>query len=443
MKKFIFKIVAFAALFFVAAAPFHSAIVLSANGEDEADEAHVAIMHMQMMILPGTAEYLNETIAKASADGAKLIVVHLDTPGGVLSTSQEMIQNIFKSPIPIAIYVSPTGGTATSAGVFITMAGHIAAMAPGTSIGAAHPVTGEGKDIEGDMRAKAENMTIAMVKSISEQRGRNVAWAEKAVKESNSITETEALKTNVVDVVAKDVDDLLKQVAGKQVSLESGKVTLQDFSSLPKRAYEMSVKDQFINVLSNPNIAALLWLGATTGLSLELYNPGAILPGVVGIICLVLALAVSQVIPMNHGAILLLVVGAGLIGAEFYVPSGLLGIGGILAMVLGALYLIDASAAPGLGVDPTLILPIASLIGLAMLYVVFAIIKVKKRPVTTGMQGLVGQKGKAIDSFTSKGKVFVNGEVWNATSAAGIIDKDSSIEVVAVKDGLMLEVRPG
>ena len=316
---------------------------------------YVAVLSMDMMILPGTQSYLEESIARAGREGAKIIVVNLDTPGGVLLTSQEMVQAILNSPIPIVIYVSPSGSTATSAGVFITMAAHIAAMAPGTSIGAAHPVTGEGKDIEGDMRKKAENMTIAMVKAISEQRGRNIKWAEQSVKESSSATAEEALKENVIDLLANDITSLLESIAGKKIKLGSQELELEDYSNLPRIEYEIATRDKVINVLANPNVAALLWMGATTGLSLEIYNPGAILPGVVGLICLVLALQVSQVIPISQSGILLLVLGAALIIADFFVGSAVLAVGGIIALAFGAVYLIDVSQAPGLEVSTELI----------------------------------------------------------------------------------------
>ncbi|MFM1848093.1 MAG: hypothetical protein RL417_1567 [Pseudomonadota bacterium] len=402
----------------------------------------VAVIDMEMMILPGTASYLDEAIERAAAENAKVLIVRLNTPGGILDTSQEMIQEIFAAPIPVIIYVSPSGGTATSAGVFITMAGHIAAMAPGTSIGAAHPVAGDGKDIEGDMRAKAENMTVALVTSVAEQRGRNAAWAEKAVRESVSVGESEALKLGVVDIVAKDIPELLKKAAGRAVKMADQRtVQLEDYANLPVVVYEMSMRDKVLNTFAHPNVAALLWLGATTGLSIELYSPGAVIPGVVGVICLILALAVSQVIPLNVGAVLLMVVGAALIGVEMFFPSFVLGIGGIIAIALGALYLIDGGAAPGLTVDPLVVLPPALIFGVFMLLVAGFAVKNLRRRATTGTSGLVGQRGAALENFTAEGKVFVNGEIWRATAAQGLIEKDSVVEVVRVVDNLTIEVK--
>lgn len=404
----------------------------------------VAIIDLDMMILPGTKSYLEGAITEAAADGAKVLVVNLDTPGGILGTTQEMIQAIFKSPIPVIIYISPSGSTATSAGVFITVAGHIAAMAPGTSIGAAHPVAGNGQDIEGDMRAKVENMATAMIVSISEQRGRNVEWVEKAVRSSVSITEKEALKEKVVDVVAGDLTDLLKQIAGKEVTVQNDKITLGDYSNLPRKHYDMKFRDKAVNVLANPDIAALLWLGATTGLSLELYNPGAIVPGVVGIICLILALAVSQIIPISTSGVLLIVAGALLIGADLYVNSIVLGIGGVVAMALGALSLVDVTKAPGMAVSIELILPVAIVVGGFMLYTIKVVYTALRGPEKTGGGGMVGKRGYAVDNIAEKGKVDLNGEYWNAvpcSTEAGIIEKGAEVEVVRQRSGLILEVR--
>lgn len=439
-------------LVFLLALPVHAAsddaasedaMAEGSRTEDTTTKApFIAVLEMDMMILPGTQEYLEYGIERASEEGAKLLVVKIDTPGGMLNTSQEMIKAVFQSPIPIVMYVSPTGGTATSAGVFITMAAHVAAMAPGTSIGAASPVMGDGKDIEGDMRAKAQNMASAMVKSIAEQRGRNAQWAEKAVTEASSLTETEALKEEVIDVIADDIDHLLVQLDGTVVDVQGrGEVALEDYSALPRTVYEISVKDRAVNFLANPNVAALLWLAATTGISIELYNPGAIVPGVVGVICLVLALAVSQIIPINYAGIALMVLGGLLIGAELYVTSGILGIAGVIALALGALYLVDTSAAPGLMVDVGMVLPVALAFGAFMLLVVFVAARVLRKRSVSGYDGLVGVKGKAVESFEGgEGRVFIHGETWKAVSQE-VIEKGDEIEVVGKEEGLCVRVK--
>jgi len=338
------------------------------------------------------------------------------------------------------MYVSPTGGTATSAGVFVTMAAHVAAMAPGTTIGAAHPVSGDGKNIDGDMRSKVENMTVAMVKSISEQRGRNVQWAEKSVKESASITESEALKLGVVEFIAKNDEELLKAIKGRKVKVGEETVTLSDLSLLPRVNYEMSFRQKMINTLSDPNVVQMLWLAATTGLSIELYNPGAILPGVVGVICLILALAAYQIIPTNLGGIILMAVGSLLIGAELFVPSGILAIGGLISIVLGSIYLIDVTRVPGVNVSIPFVMSTAILVGLVLIGVVVAVIRSQRRQVTTGQEGMIGLHGTAAENVSTSGRVFVNGEYWQAACKQGIIEKGAAIKVVSITPEMILEV---
>ncbi len=401
----------------------------------------VMIVDMDMLILPGTQALLESSIARAVSEGASAIVVKIDTPGGMLQTSQEMVQAILRSPVPVIVYVGPTGATATSAGVFITLAGHIAAMAPSTTIGAATPVMGDGQDIAKDMKAKAENITSAMVRSIAEERGRNIQWAEKAVTEAASLTETEALKEGVIDFVAQDVEELLRKVKGKVVTLNNEQKTLGDLSGLPRIYLEISARDLVVNVLSNPTVLALLWLAATTGISIELYNPGLIFPGVIGVISLLIALAMSQVIPINSAAVILLAVGAILIGAELFTGTLILGVLGVVAMVLGAVYLVNVVEAPGLTVALEFIIPMATLMGLFMLLVASVGYRVMRKRSVTGSDGLVGLCGKAVETITSSGKVFVNGELWNAFVSDGAIEKDAEIQVVAMRPGLTLEVK--
>lgn len=407
-----------------------------------APSGEVVIVPMQMEILPGTATYLKKSIKEASARNSPLVVVLIDTPGGMLQSSQEMVKAVFDSTVPIVFYVTPSGGSATSAGVFLTVAGHVAAMAPGTSIGAAHPIMASGDDIPADLRTKAENITVAMVKSIAEQRGRNVTWVEKAVKESASLTEAEALKEKVIDLVSPDLDHLLKEIKGRKVKIGDKIIELEDYSQLPRVTVQPSIRELVINFLANPMVAHALWIGATTGLSLELYSPGAILPGVVGVICLILALAVYQIIPINLSGVLLLVTGSVLIGLELVIPSGILGVSGILAMVLGSIYLVDISMEPGLGVNLVYVITLAATLGALLLGVVTLAIRSRRRVPVTGAEGLVGKDGEAIESVTSKGRVFVQGEIWNATTNSGVIEKGEKIIVLGIKEGLLLEVAP-
>jgi len=418
-----------------------AALFLSTPASDARAEAHIAVLDMDMMILPGTRSYLEESINNAAADGAKAVIIKLDTPGGLLQTAQEMVQLILGAPIPVIVYVGPSGSTATSAGVFITLAGHVAAMAPGTTIGAATPVAGDGKDIDSDMKAKAENITSAMVRSIGEQRGRNLTWGDKAVKEAAALTEREALAQGVIDLVATDEGDLLRQLKGREVLVRQQKVILGDWSALPRIYIQASATDFVINVLANPNVLALLWLGASTGLTIELYNPGLIFPGVIGAICLILALAMSQIIPINQGAVLLLGLGALLVGAELYTGTILLGILGAGAMLLGALYLINQSEAPGLSVALEVALPVVVIFAGIMLTIAVLGYRALRQKVATGAEGMVGMIGTALGPLGASGQISVNGERWNAVTLGGVIEAGAEVEVVEMRAGLTLEVK--
>jgi len=403
---------------------------------------HVAVLRVDSMILPGTMMYLREGIEEAAQAGAKAVVVELDTPGGLLQSAQEIIQDISAAPIPVFVYVTPTGGAAISAGVLVVQASHVAAMAPGTSIGAAHPVTQEGEDIKGDMRTKVENATVAIVTSIAATRGRNTTWAADSVRKSSSLTDAEAQKERVVDFVAQDIPELLRKAAGKEVSVAGNKTTLPDLSKLPIKPVEFGIRYQVVNTISHPNVIAILWLLATTGISIELYNPGLIFPGVVGGLSLIIALAMSQVIPINQGAILLLVAGAALIGAEIFTGSLILGISGLIAICLGALYIIDTTQAPGMEVALSAILPTALVCGGILLAAALAVYRALRVKTASGKEALVGERGKALENFSTAGKVSIHGEIWKAKPSQGIIMKDQAVVVTRVLEGLLVEVAP-
>lgn len=404
-------------------------------------EPHVLVVPMNSIILPGSQSHLKRAILEAKTSDGKAVVVLLNTPGGILQTTQEMIQDMFQSEVPVIVYVSPEGGTATSAGVFITMAAHVAAMANGTSIGAAHPVSGDGKDIEGDMREKATNMTVAMAKSLSEQRNRNSAWVEKAVKESVSLTATEAVKENVVDFIANDLTEVLLKIKGKEVTLNGKKQVLEDLSKLPQKVIDQSFQEKMVNFMANPTVAAMLWLGATTGLTIELYNPGLIFPGVVGAICLILALMVTQTIPVTTAGVALLCVGSLMLIAELKVASGVLGLGGVLAIVLGSIYLVDVDLAPGLSISLSVILPVAIVLGGLMSAIVFAIRNSYALKVNTGKEGIIGAVATVFSDFNDKkGQVMIEGALWKAISDESSLSKGTEVQVVAV-NGLTLQVK--
>jgi membrane-bound serine protease (ClpP class) len=305
----------------------------AAQAADRTAEVVVAVY--EGVINPVAAEYVQDAILTAQERQAQALLIRLDTPGGLDTSMRLIIKDITGATVPVIAYVSPSGGRAASAGVFITMAAHVAAMAPGTNIGAAHPVAMGGGEMDKTMREKVENDSAAYIKSIAEQRGRNAAWAENAVRKSVSATEKEALKLKVIDLVADDVPALLKMVNGRTVTLTTGSVTLRTDSSVI-HDYPMSLRLNLLKALSDPNIAYILMTVGTIGLMAELYNPGAILPGIVGAISLILAFYSFQSLPVNYAGLLLMALGILFFILEASVTSyGLLAIGGVISMLLG------------------------------------------------------------------------------------------------------------
>src|SRR5262245_16381065 len=397
-------------------------------------------------INPAVSEYVHEAINRAHASGAAALVVQLDTPGGLLQSARTVVKDILAAPLPVIVYVAPSGGSATSAGVFITMAGHVAAMAPGTSIGAAHPVSGQGADIPGVMGKKVESFTASFSEAIARQRGRNVEWAVKAVRKSESLAADEAAKKNVVDLVARDLDDLVTRTKGKSIEVAGVTRTLDLTPTLGPDGharvvnYEMRVAQELLNVLADPNIAYILMMAGLLGLYVEFMHPGAVLPGVVGAICLLLGLTAMQVLSVNYGGLALIAVGAALLIAEAFLPTfGVLGVGGLVAFVLGSLFLFDAQGT-GLEVARSLIAGVAAAFAIVALVVGTLVVRSQRRRVTGGREGMLGTIGGPRERPAPEGMVLVRGEYWTATSDTPI-ERDTAVEVVGV-DGLRLRVRP-
>lgn len=441
-------------LLLLALAVFSSAIISIAQSRAER-KGPIVLLEINGPINPATDDYLKTGIKHGVASDARLIVLKLNTPGGLVVSMQSMVQNLLDSPIPVVVYVSPSGGSATSAGVFITMSGHIAAMAPGTTIGAAHPVEGGGQDLQGDMRAKLENFAVSLIKAIAEQRSRNVKWAEQAVRDSVSITDREAVQEKVVDISAADLESLLEQVEGKTVTVQGAPVTLTGLKDAPRSSQEMSFKQKVINILSDPNIAILLGLAAMVGLGIEFTHPGVILPGIVGAACLILALGSMQVLPIDYTGLGLLLLGGIFFLVELFVPTfGVWGVSGLVCMVLGAIYLIDEDSIYGFGnysVDRLLVGGVAAAMGSVLMGVTFLAVNSRRAKVSTGSEGLVGKRGVIKRDFTLtpagvlEGKVGVHGELWRAR-----LERDDNVPplggfvtVVRVESGMILIVRSG
>ncbi len=394
-------------------------------------------------INPATADYVASAISAAEKERAVALVLRLDTPGGLLTSTKTVVQSLLASEVPVIVHVAPAGASATSAGVFVAMAGHVAAMAPGTTIGAAHPVAGDGRDVGDDMRAKVENFAVSFVESIAERRGRNVEWAERAVRESVSITETEAASLRVVDFVAEDLASVLDRAEGLEVDVAGGKHRLSFASARTPdgapRVLEvaMTLRQRVLHVVADPNIAYLLMMAGLLGLYLELANPGAILPGVTGVICLLLALLASQVLPISSTGAILVVVGFTFLAAEAFVPSfGVLGFGGVLALTLGSLFLYTPESA--LRVRPTLVVGTLAIFATGVGAVAWILVRDRSVQARTGSEGLIHERGTALTRIHSEGRVRVHGELWNARSEAPI-DAGRAVTVCRVS-GLELIV---
>ncbi|HET6673811.1 MAG TPA: nodulation protein NfeD [Nitrospiraceae bacterium] len=403
------------------------------------DAAEVVVAVYEGVINPVAAEYLHDAIITAQERKSRALIVRLDTPGGLDTSMRLIIKDITGASVPVVVYVSPSGGRAASAGVFITMAAHVAAMAPGTNIGAAHPVAMGGGDMDKTMREKVENDSAAYIKSIAEQRGRNAVWAENAVRKSVSATEKEAMKLKVVDGVADDLPALLKWINGRTVSLAGGPVTLRT-DSVVLYDYPMSLRLELLKTLSDPNIAYILMTVGTIGLMAELYNPGAILPGIVGAISLILAFYSFQSLPVNYAGLLLMALGILFFILEASVASyGLLAIGGVISMLLGSLMLIKTDA-EFYQLSWGVILPVIGLAAVFSLFIVGMGVRAMRQPPQTGVEGMVGLIGVVRTAVAPHGQVSVHGELWGAVSDQPLQPGDRA-EVTRV-EGLTLHVRP-
>jgi len=403
-----------------------------------AGDKHIKILRIEESINPGTAAFLARGAKQAVEEDAVLLVVELDTPGGLVTSMRTMIKTIMNAPIPVVVFVSPSGAQAASAGVFVVMAADIAAMAPGTNIGAAHPVVAGGKDMDETMNTKVVNDLVAFIKSIATRRGRNAEWAEEAVRKSVSITAEEALKLKVIDLVAKDVDDLLVKLEGWSVQTKEGEKKLA-LKGLPAETVEENLRDKILKTISNPNIAYLLMLIGMAGLYFELSHPGVIFPGVIGGISLILAFYAFQTLSVNYAGVLLIILGAILFLLEIKVTSyGMLSVGGVICLTLGSVMLFNTGT-PGLRISWSVLIPAVLVISGFFITVALLAVRAHMAQPRTGYQGLIGEIAVARESLAPDGKVFVHGELWNATSE-DIVPVGARVEVIGVEN-LWLKVR--
>lgn len=385
-------------------------------------------------INPVIADYIRDGIKKASEEKATCLLIHLNTPGGLLQSTRIIVSSMLESPVPIIVYVAPGGAHAGSAGAFITLAAHIAAMAPGTNIGAAHPVSFQ-QTTDSIMNAKGTNDAAAFIRAIAEKRNRNVQWAEDAVRQSVSITEKEALQKGVIDLIAVSTEDLLDQVHGKQVALIATTITL-DTKNARTVPYHMSFIERILNVLSDPSIAYIMMMLGLYGIMFELYNPGAILPGVIGVIALILSFYSMHTLPINYAGLALIIFAIILFLLEIKIAShGILAIGAVISLLLGSLMLIrNQSTLEFVRISRIAIIAFTVTTTLFFLFVVGMGLRAQRAKVVTGIEGLVGAIAYALDILDPAGTVIFQGEVWNAVSLTGRIDKGDKVRVREMKN---------
>jgi len=400
--------------------------------------APVATIEIEGVISPVTLRLVGLAIDRAQAERAQALVILLDTPGGLERSMRAIVQRMMNAEVPVVVFVAPTGARAASAGVFITMAGHVAAMAPATNIGAASPVSVGGGGTDKTMMKKVENDAAAFIRTVAIERGRNADWGEKAVRQAVAVTEREALKLNVIDLVADSLPDLLGKIDGRTIKLPKGPVTLAT-KGAPVRPIEIGFRDRFLNVITDPNVAYVLMMLGMLGLFFELSNPGVILPGIIGGISLILAFFAFQSLPINYAGLLLILFGIVLLVAEIKIVShGVLAIGGMISMALGSLMLFD-SPEVGFRVSWWVIAPTVGATAGLFLFVVAAGVRALGRPPATGVEGLVGKTAIVRERLAPEGQVMVSGEIWRAVAQGEPLEPGAQVRIVSV-DGLTLKV---
>jgi membrane-bound serine protease (ClpP class) len=408
------------------------------SGAVRADSPKIEILTVKGTIVPAVASYIDRGISRAETEGAIACVIELNTPGGLLNATEDIVQRILNAKVPVVVYVTPRGSWAASAGTFITISAHIAAMAPGTSIGAAHPVS-TGEQMPEEVSKKVTEYSAAWIRSIAETRGRDAGQAELAVSESKSFTASEALDARLIDLRADNLESLISQLNGRNVTLASGAEVTIDTTGYILIVDGMNPIERFLQVISDPNIAYILLTLATIGLITELSNPGLIFPGVIGGICLFMAFYSLGVLNAYWAGVLLIFLAIGLFVAEVFTSAfGILTAGGIASLVIGSLILFSHSS-PEMEVNRGLIAGVTILIAAFIIFIVGAVVRGQRRRVTTGAEGLIGKVAVAKTSLNPKGTVLVDGELWKAVLDSGKVDTGEEVTITKV-EGLKLLV---
>jgi membrane-bound serine protease (ClpP class) len=392
-------------------------------------------------INPVSAGFIKSSIEKATQENAGCLLVHLNTPGGLVKSTRVIVSDMLESPVPVVVYVSPGGAHAGSAGVFITMAAHVAVMAPGTNIGAAHPVALQAT-MDSTMSNKATNDAAAFIRTIAEKRNRNLEWAEDAVRNSVSITETEAVKLNVVDFIAPNDAALFRQLNGRKITTAVGPAVLKTVGVAVEK-HEMSFIERILDAISNPNIAYILLLLGLSGIMFELYSPGAILPGIVGVISLLLAFYSMHSLPVNYAGVGLIIFAVILFLLELKIVShGMLAIGAVVSLLLGSMMLMKSgSSLEMFRISRSIIISATAFSAFFFLFIIGMGIQAQRLKVATGVEAMIGDTGEVMEPLQPQGTVRVQGETWNAISLAGAVEKGRKVRIKDMKN-LALYVEP-
>ncbi|NLR80138.1 NfeD family protein [Chitinophaga eiseniae] len=392
----------------------------------------VFVIKIDGSINPVSADFIRHSIDKANSGKATCLVIYLNTPGGLLESTRRIVHDLLEAPLPVVVYVAPSGSHAGSAGVFVTMAAHIAAMAPGTNIGAAHPVGLQALDTV--MSEKVTNDAAAFIRSIASRRNRNLEWAEESVRKSLSLTENEALKKNVIDLVAANQEELLNSIDGKSVTTAAGVKILHTMHAQTQEL-EMGLTEKILAVLTDPNVIYILMLLGFYGILFELYSPGAILPGIVGVIALVIAFYAMQALPVNYAGLALIIFAIVLFVLEVKIVShGMLTIGGIVSLSVGSLMLIHSdSALESVKISLNVIIAAVTVTTLFFLFIIGAGIRAQRAKPATGVESMLGETGEALEILNPSGNVMIRGEIWKAESVEGQIAQGERIRIIAVK----------
>jgi membrane-bound serine protease (ClpP class) len=426
------RIIVFILVFILGLALFLNSFRAEVLAQDVEKKRVVYLLSVDGTINPALSDYIIKGIEEAEQNKAACVIIRMDTPGGVVTTTKTIIKEMINAKLPVVVYVAPSGSSASSAGALITVAADVAAMAPGTNIGAAHPVAGGGQEIGESMSEKIINDLTAYIRSIVVKKGRNAEWAEQAIRESVSITAKEALDIKVIEIIADSLPDLLEKLHGRQVEKEGRNFTLETKGAQIEKILP-GLRFKILDVVANPNIAYILMMIGGIGIMMELYNPGLIFPGVVGGICLLLSFFALQVLPVNYVGIMLIILSVILFILELKIASfGLLSLGAIISLTLGSIMLFDTGET-AMRVSWSVIIPMVSMVSAFFIFALGLVVKAWLKQPRTGKQGLIGEVGVALTNLDTEGKVAIHGEYWNANSDGHIL-KGEKVKVIRVDD---------